>query len=252
MKVAKIIAFMFLVFAFVHLPSMKALAPSMENSPEELSSRKAIMQKFSPEMQKIFTGVPEIQELVYWAGDEGNKEAFDKIKEYYIGKNDIAQFDIKQLDDSTYILFHNHYDSNIHTQVFDFRLIKNNKKIGFVNLRDRSSQDRKKVYLYNIALEDEFINKGFGRLLMEFAIEKMKNLGFEEIYLKAFPVTATGKEITDATLIKKLQPKLVKFYEQFGFKQTGYDFGQEMRLNFHPERRAEEERRLKEFLEGKQ
>lgn len=80
-----------------------------------------------------------------------------------------------------------------------FSLIFDNKIIGYYSY---FSEEINTVKLDNLIILPEYIRKGFGKILMNDLLNKIKTSGFKNIILEA-------------------DPNAEKFYESFGFTKTG-------------------------------
>lgn len=80
-------------------------------------------------------------------------------------------------------------------------LVKNNELIGFITL---SEENLETANIGLIAISKKYQGKGFGNKLINFGIEKMKNLGYKNV------LVSTQKQNVNACL----------FYEKNGFKKS--------------------------------
>ena len=213
-------------FLALILLSASALLSGMQQSQfDELGFAKNLVDLLTPQQKAAlsfyhpYSSPPRLIFLMNFA--KGNKEVQDRIREYFERNNNF-----QSIDDHAFILFEQTSPEYLYFSVFF-----DGKKIGYAELRDRSSSSGfKAAYLYNVFINEEFRNKNYGAQLMRFIIKKMKDLSYKMIYLKVIPIDSAGDEIRDPNLIEKLLPRLFKFYEQFGFKKTDFQSGREMQL----------------------
>lgn len=108
----------------------------------------------------------------------------------------------------------------------EISIYKNNEKIGYIILDiihygywmfedeidedsyDKLFPDDKFVKIETIKIEDNYKGNGYAKILMNKAIEYVKKLNIDVIYLNASPMGFNGLNLED----------LVGFYESFGFE----------------------------------
>lgn len=92
-----------------------------------------------------------------------------------------------------------------------FNLIKENKIIGYYSYL---KQENNQVKLDNLFLLPEYIGKGFGTLLMNDFLQKMRNEKYQKITLDS-------------------EPNAEQFYQKLGFKKVG-EFETSIKNRFMP------------------
>ena len=84
---------------------------------------------------------------------------------------------------------------------YTFVLYKNNSPIGFVNFSIKEQNNYRKGSIDLIGVDKNYQKKGYGLLLIEYALKKLKDLNVSEILLT----------------VNKENEKAQKLYEKIGF-----------------------------------
>jgi len=101
------------------------------------------------------------------------------------------------------------------TRAIKLELIEEGKIIGrcFIYLIKNDLHEEPYCLLEDVFIEEKFRNKGYGRYLVEKAIEISKSLG-------CYKIIATSRFERDY---------VHRFYEKLGFKKFGYEFRMDLK-----------------------